>query len=56
MFSYESNSKSNNVGDNSDDIEIEHNEEFKQAELSVISSFVEKRNLELSILNEKYDS
>jgi hypothetical protein len=38
----------------SDDIDIEHNEEFKQAELLAISSFLDKKNSEISSINDKY--
>jgi hypothetical protein len=38
----------------SSDIDLEHNEEYKQAEMLAISSFVDKKNLELSQVNDKY--
>ena len=46
----------NPVGDHSSDLEMEHSEDFKQAELTVISLFVEKRSQELNQINEKYDT
>ena len=52
-LSYKGSSKSNING--SDDIDLEQIEEYKQAEIEALSSFVEKRNLEISIINDKYD-
>ncbi|CDW72025.1 UNKNOWN [Stylonychia lemnae] len=49
----DSSQKSNNL--NSDDIELETNEEFKQAEFLAISQYVERKNHELGNINSKYD-
>ena len=50
-YSYKSSKSNQNV---SSDIDLEHNEEYKQAEMLAISSFVDKKNLELSQVNDKY--
>lgn len=42
-------------GSSSSDLEMEQNEEFKQEEMRAIEKFVEKRKLEVSLINDKYE-
>jgi hypothetical protein len=53
VISFKGSSKSQQMC--SDDIEFENNDEFKLAEIQAIGSFVEKRNLELSAINDKFE-
>lgn len=42
-------------GSSSSDLEMEQSEEFKAEEMRAIEKFVEKRKLEVSLINDKYE-